>query len=198
MSWREDMDAPYDPLDYDNLARSVVRALLETPPKELPPAKALTGSGVYALYYRGKLPFYSRVAGRESDTPIYVGKAVPKGGRTGSTKKIPAAGKELYRRLGEHAKSIRQVDNLTLSEFHCRYLVVVPVWINPAERFLLEHFRPIWNSVIDGFGNHAPGKGRRNMRRPRWDVVHPGRPWAGKLKAEETVEQIVKRLVDVG
>ena len=191
------MNEVYDPLDYNNLARSVVRALLETPPTELPPAEAFAGSGVYALYYRGELPFYSRGSGRESDTPIYVGKAVPQGGRKGSTKKTPAAGRALYLRLRQHARSIEQVDNLTLSEFHCRYLVVVPVWINPAERFLLEHFQPIWNTVIDGFGNHDPGKGRRNMRRPRWDIVHPGRSWAAKLKAEENVKQIVKRLVDM-
>ena len=189
------MDAPYDPLDYDNLAHSVVRALLETPPAELPPAEAFTGSGVYALYYRGGLPFYSRVASRDSDTPIYVGKAVPQGGRKGGTKKS-TAGRTLYLRLRQHARSIEQVDNLTLGEFHCRFLVVVPVWINPAERFLLEHFRPIWNTEIDGFGNHDPGKGRRDMRRPRWDIVHPGRPWAARLKAEENVQQIVKRLVD--
>ena len=194
------MNEVYDPLDYNNLARSVVHALLETTPTELPPAKAFVGSGVYALYYRGELPFYSRVAHCELGAPvypIYVGKAVPHGGRKGSTKKSPAAGKELYGRLREHAKSIQQVNNLSLSEFQCRYLVVVPVWINPAERFLLEHFQPIWNTIVDGFGNHAPGKGRRNMRRPRWDIVHPGRSWATKLKAEENVEQIVKRLVDV-
>ena len=190
------MDAPYDPLDYGNLAHSVVRALLATPPTELPPAESFIGSGVYALYYRGELPFYSRVAGRESDTPIYVGKAVPQGGRKGGAKKSPA-GRTLYLRLRQHARSIEQVDNLALSDFHCRHLVVVPVWINPAERFLLEHFRPIWNTVIDGFGNHDPGKGRRNMRRPRWDIVHPGRPWAAKLKAEESVKQIVMRLVDM-
>ena len=32
------------------------------------------------------------------------------------------------------------------------------------------------------------------MRRPRWDVVHPGRPWAEALKAEETVEDILASL----
>ena len=191
------MNENYDPLDYNNLARSVVHALLETTPAELPPAEAFSGSGVYALYYRGELLFYSQVASRESDTPIYVGKAVPQGGRKGSKKKSSVASRALYLRLRQHARSIEQVDNLTLNEFHCRYLVVVPVWINPAERFLLEHFRPIWNTVIDGFGNHDPGKGRRNMRRPRWDIVHPGRLWATKLKAEENVEQIVKQLVDV-
>ena len=191
------MNGVYDPLDYDNLARSVVRALLETAPAELPPRDAFFGSGVYALYYRGDLPIYSQLADPESEMPIYVGKAVPKGGRKGRLKQTPAPNRELYQRLRQHARSIQQVNNLSLSEFHCRYLVVVPVWINSAERFLLEHFQPIWNTVIDGFGNHDPGKGRRNMRRPRWDIVHPGRPWAVKLKAAESVEQIVKQLVDV-
>ena len=45
------MAEAYDPLDYDNLARSVVHALLDAPPNELPPDDAFFGSGVYALYY---------------------------------------------------------------------------------------------------------------------------------------------------
>ena len=189
------MNGVYDPLDYENLARSVVRALLETAPAQLPPPEAFVGPGVYALYYSGDLPFYSRVAGSESGTPIYVGKAAPEGGRKGIRKKKPSAGRELYRRLQQHARSIEQADNLTLTEFHCRYLVVVPVWINLAERFLLEHFHPIWNTTIDGFGNHDPGRGRRNMRRPRWDIAHPGRPWAARLEAKENLEEIIKRLI---
>ena len=44
-----------------------------------------------------------------------------------------------------------------------------------AERFLIEHFRPIWNVVLDGFGNHDPGKGRTAMKRPRWDSSHAGK-----------------------
>lgn len=45
--------------------------------------------------------------------------------------------------------------------------------------------------MIDGFGNHDPGAGRRNMRRPRWDIIHPGRTWAEKLAAAETFEEVV-------
>ena len=188
------MAEAYDPLDYDNLARSVVHALLDARPNELPPDDAFFGSGVYALYYCGTLPFYADFASEDLHTPIYVGKAVPSGGRKGSPSKIPQATTELYRRLGQHAKSVEQTHNLALSEFRCRFLVVVPVWITLAERFLIDHFQPVWNSVIDGFGNHAPGRGRRDMRRPRWDVVHPGRPWAEALKAEETVEDILASL----
>ena len=96
--------------------------------------------------------------------------------------------------MGDHAKSIDQAINLDLNEFRCRFLVVEPVWITLAERFLINHFKPAWNTVIDGFGNHDPGRGRRGMRRPRWDVVHPGRPWAEALKAEETASDIIASL----
>jgi len=48
------VDAPqaYDPLDYDNLARNVVRALMEQSCQNLPPAP-FEGVGVYALYCVG-------------------------------------------------------------------------------------------------------------------------------------------------
>ena len=106
------MAEAYDPLDYDNLARSVVHALLDAPPNELPPDDAFFGSGVYALYYCGTLPFYADFASEDLHTPIYVGKAVPSGGMKGSPSKIPQATTELYRRLGQHAKSVEQTHNL--------------------------------------------------------------------------------------
>jgi hypothetical protein len=36
-------------------------------------------------------------------------------------------------------------------DFRCRYLTVVPTWITQAERFLIEHYSPIWNVCVDGF-----------------------------------------------
>lgn len=88
----------YDPLDYDNLAKSVVDALLTAAEKSLPPENTFEGAGVYAIYYHGD------------------------------------------------------------------------------------------------FGNHDPGAGRQSMKRPRWDILHPGRPWAEKLAPEETFEQVLQRL----
>jgi hypothetical protein len=41
---------------------------------------------------------------------------------------------------------------------------------------------PLWNQKLDGFGNHDPGAGRYNQQRSPWDVIHPGRPWAARLK----------------
>jgi len=83
---------------------------------------------------------------------------------------------------------------LRLEDFHCRWLIVVPVWVGLAEQFLITHYRPVWNVLIDGFGNHDPGKGRRNMRRPRWDILHPGREWAKRLKAEESRDSLIRRV----
>jgi len=49
-------------------------------------------------------------------------------------------------------------------------------------QWLSSMFSPLWNRMLDGFGNHDPGAGRYNQQRSPWDVVHPGRPWAAKLK----------------
>lgn len=184
----------YDPLDYDNLARSVVDALLGQDRTPLPPPTAFTGAGVYAIYYTAPLEYRDETTA--VDVPIYVGKAVPPGGRKGSSRTSTHAARTLHLRLRDHAKSIDQARNLSLSDAHCRFLVVVPVWISLAERFLLSHFRPIWNTVIDGFGNHDPGRGRRNSARPRWDIMHPGRAWAERLSATENRDQIVAEARD--
>ena len=181
----------YDPLDYQNLARSVVQALLDGPERPLPPAEPFDGAGVYAIYYKGDFSAYSALAAVEPRLPIYVGKAVPKGGRKGNRQ---SNGRDLFRRLNGHSNNIAQAENLELSDFTCRYLVVVPVWVTLAERFLIEHFKPVWNVAIDGFGNHDPGAGRHAMKRPRWDIVHPGRRWAEKLEAAESLEQVLSRL----
>ena len=89
-------------------------------------------------------------------------------------------GDVLWRRLREHAKSIEKADNLRIEDFKCRYLVVDDIWIPLGESLLIEAFNPLWNRLVDGFGNHDPGKGRYNQMRSAWDVLHPGRPWAYK------------------
>lgn len=184
----------YDPLSYENLARSVVTALMEQAPSPLPPLAPFDGAGVYALYYMGDFPAYRPLALSECKRPIYVGKAIPVGGRKGLSADNVTAARPLFRRLTEHAKSIEQAENLRLGDFLCRYLVVVPVWVTLAERFLVSHYKPVWNTVVDGFGDHAPGRGRRDMRRPMWDVIHPGRPWARMLQPAHTAEQVLTRV----
>jgi len=58
---------------------------------------------------------------------------------------------------------------------------VEDIWIPLGENLLIAMFHPVWNRVLDGFGNHDPGERRKNQRRSPWDVLHPGRPWANKL-----------------
>lgn len=99
--------------------------------------------------------------------PIYIGKAIPSGGRKGlADPKISAKGKKLFERLEIHRKSIEAAENLKLSDFCCRYLVVDDVWIPLGESLLIQRHRPIWNSLIDGFGNNTPGKYRFTGARP--------------------------------
>ena len=116
------------------------------------------------------------------------------GARKGAVRPRAIAGLALANRLNQHATSIDQANNLKLSDFSCRYLVVDDIWIPLGESLLIERFSPIWNTRIDGFGNHAPGRGRQDQARSQWDVLHSGRPWATKLKSNMTLDDVVKRL----
>lgn len=51
-----------------------------------------------------------------------------------------------------------------------------------AETSAIAMHRPLWNTLVDGFGNHDPGRGRYEGMRSRWDTLHPGRRWAEKLR----------------
>ncbi|OQB42428.1 MAG: Eco29kI restriction endonuclease [Candidatus Latescibacteria bacterium ADurb.Bin168] len=175
---------PFNPLDKKNLGQSVTDALLEQTPTALPPG-AFFGAGVYAIYYTGTFEPYLPLAALNADDefmwPIYVGKAVPAGTRKGTFGLESEPGQFLYKRLGEHASSIDQTTNLSLGDFSCRFLVVDDIWIPLAESLLIARFNPLWNSCLDGFGNHDPGGGRSNQKVSDWDVIHPGRAWAAKL-----------------
>lgn len=183
---------PFNPLDKKNLGASVAEALLTKDVQPLGQIQQFEGAGIYAIYYTGDFEAYEQVSKLNSDgkfmLPIYVGKAVPAGARVGSNMEVPA-GKVLAKRLKEHADSIRAASNLNIEDFHCRVLVVDDIWIPLGESLIISRFTPVWNSLIDGFGNHNPGKGRHAGMRPRWDVLHPGREWAGRL-AERVESQM--------
>lgn len=177
-------DTPYNPLDKKNLGISVADAMLSQPTSPLPPETRFLGAGIYAIYYVGDFPPYAPTAERNRDgrfeAPIYVGKAIPAGARRGGGLGV-TTGPVLFGRLAEHARSIEQAENLDIADFSCRYLVVDDIWIPLGESLLIEKFAPVWNSTIEGFGNHDPGRGRYNSQRPLWDMVHPGRSWASRL-----------------
>ncbi|WP_181299121.1 Eco29kI family restriction endonuclease [Pseudomonas sp. Q2-TVG4-2] len=187
---------PFNPLDKKNLGASVAEALLTKEIHPLGDLPAFEGAGIYAIYYSGDFPAYAQVSQLNRDgrfmLPIYVGKAVPPGARMGANLEVPA-GKVLQKRLKEHADSIRAAENINIEDFHCRFLVVDDIWIPLGESLIIARFTPVWNSLIDGFGNHNPGKGRHAGMRPRWDVLHPGREWAMRLvERPESQEQIAQ------
>lgn len=181
----------YNPLDYANLTRNCVIELMRRGPFKLPLRDQFGGAGVYALFYTGSSKSYNKVKSEDASWPVYVGKAVPPGGRKGGGGLHSRA---LYSRIGQHTASIEAASNLRIEDFVCRYLVVTPLWIIMAERFLIEHYRPIWNVCIEGFGNHDPGAGRHQGEVTWWDVLHPGRPWATKLRQTRTIMDGEERL----
>ena len=194
-------DETYNPLNKLHLGESVAKALLACPVSVLPPSETFAGAGLYALYYTGRFPPYRKVAERNTKeqwaSPIYVGKAVPPGARKGGYGLGESPSEVLYRRLREHSESIDQTENLSLSDFKCRYLIVDDIWIPLGESLLISMFSPLWNQILDGFGNHDPGAGRYNQQRSPWDVIHPGRPWAKKLKPNSRSRDEILRVVTI-
>lgn len=198
----------FNPLDKKNLGLSVAEALVQENAVPLGDLVAFKGAGIYAIYYRGDFPAYAPLTARNRThltAPIYVGKAVPAGARKGGFGLGVDPGQALFQRLREHAETIRQVQahatakgqahRLKIEHFVCRYLLVDDIWIPLGESMLIEQFKPIWNKMIDGFGNHDPGKGRYNQQRSAWDTLHPGRSWAFKCQPyAKSAEEIRKQL----
>lgn len=160
----------------------------QTPVQALPPPDSFIGCGVYALYYIGNNVLYADLARLNSNTctrPIYAGKAVPSGWRTGRAANgdTPA----LSGRLREHARSIQQTANLNVEDFRCRFMILAGPesdLITSVENKLIREFVPLWNTFIGGFGNHDVGSGRHNQSPSEWDILHPGRPWVMRLTGE--------------
>ncbi|MBD9530630.1 Eco29kI family restriction endonuclease [Comamonas sp. CMM01] len=193
---------PFNPLDKKNLGASVAEALVSQPVHALGKLQDFSGSGIYAIYYVGPYKAYQRISKPNAHDvadpviPIYVGKAVPQGARKGKTLPDPTKSKSLFKRLQEHAESISLAESLDISDFVCRYLVVDEIWIPLGESLMIAKFSPLWNLIVEGFGNHDPGSGRYNGLRPRWDTMHPGRGWALKCKERpETAADIEKEVM---
>lgn len=157
----------------------------QTPLHILPPVTRFIGGGVYALYYIGDFELYSKLSELNRQNciyPICVGKAVPPGWRTGRVRSSVTP--DVYRRLGEHKRSLQQVTNIEVDNFRYRFIILNEIesdLVIPVEAGLIRRYRPLWNMVVDGFGNHDPGSGRYNQAKSEWDVLHPGRSWTKKL-----------------
>ena len=175
----------------EKVANSVVKFLERSPYHSLPISK-FTGCGVYVLFYRGDLDFYKNLIDNP-DKPIYVGKAVPKGWRSGRTS-TDKTSTNLWKRIKEHSNSISQAQNLSVADFECKYIILDIDLIVFTEAKLIRTYKPLWNCNICGFGNHNPGTNRLNQAKSDWDVLHPGRTFAENMKGGNSEEIITNRI----
>jgi len=181
------------------VVNEAVEFFAKTPNHILPPSERFLGGGVYALYYKGHFKPYTEITKRNQrscELPIYVGKAVPPGWRTARINVSESP--DLYRRLSEHTRSIMQTPNLEITDFRCRFIILGNLaadLVVPVEARLIREYKPLWNMVIDGFGNHDPGKGRYNQAKSEWDVMHSGRIWADRLTGEAaSLERVIGKV----
>jgi len=183
-----------------------VSFLLKTPAYKLPTRDApspdappsFPGPGVYALYYRGPREIYAplaRINVKKRTHPIYVGSALPAGWRKARASLGKA--KTLYNRLRQHADSIASTTgerSLNVSDFWCQFVILndpESKMITVIESQLIYLYRPLWNSYVDGFGNHVVGVKREGGLLPMWDTLHSGRPGRGTA-AEDRLAKVLK------
>ena len=128
----------------------VIEALEDSPKLPLDTGIGPRLSGVYALYYKGKL--------------VYIGKA---------TREMTKSGRTLRSRLNEHVIKISGRQDIALEDMQCRFLTFKSEWwVIAAEFALMTTYEPEWN--FTGFGSKTPGKGRPGTERISvWDQMFP-------------------------
>lgn len=196
-------DHVYENSQFSELLKDALRFFHGTPVLPLPPSEPFKGAGVYAIYCIAKKGLYrtfgEKINRKYYDVPIYVGKAVPAGWRQNRVVD-DTAGMTLYSRLRQHAESIVRGRGLDVADFACRFAILEGETANmiaALETAIIAEHTPLWNSVIDGFGNHDPGKKRVAGKRPQWDCLHPGRVWAMRMTGEEfPVAELRRRVMD--
>lgn len=148
-------DANLHHFDFDldrGIREQVVEKLEGSPLLSLVRGVGPARSGIYALYFKGKL--------------VYIGKA-----SKGTTK----SKRTLRSRLNEHFGKIEARQNITVADMQCRYLTFDSEWwVFAAEFALMAHYKPEWNE--SGFGSKTPGAGRPGTERiSRWNELFPPR-----------------------
>ena len=186
--------------DFDEIIKDSIRFFNGTPVLPLPVPTRFHGTGVYAIYSIAKTGLYKnyhKINRTSFKIPIYVGKAVPSGWRQTRNPSLEGTlSYELHNRLREHGTSIEQCEGLDITDFRSRFMILENTesdLIGTVEAALIRNYTPIWNSFLDGFGNHDPGSGRYEQAMSDWDVCHPGRKWAikcqGKHKSKSALVQ---------
>jgi hypothetical protein len=186
----------FDPGNPAVVGRFIALAMIAQPRTSLINVNRFYGSGVYALYYTGDFPPYSAI--KNTETPIYVGKADPE---SDTAKRPIDQGEKLSGRLKDHLRNLKKATStLNIEDFEYRSLVVQSGWQGAAEDYLIHMFKPIWNNetnICYGLGKHGDDPNTRANLRSPWDTLHPGRDWAHRdpsMKDARQSSQIVSDL----
>ncbi len=187
---------------FEEIIKDTIRFFNGTPVQSIPVPEQFHGAGVYAIYCTAKTGIYKNfheINRTAFHLPIYVGKAVPKGWRQGRAAHAPETPTyELNNRIREHGRSLEQGAGINPDDFCCRFVIFEDIeqgLISTVEAALIRIYQPVWNSLIDGFGNHDPGSGRYEQAMSDWDVCHPGRLWAERCKGKHNSRaELVKRI----
>lgn len=148
------MGADEHHFDFDldrGIRDQVVQKLEASPLLSLGKGVGPQESGIYALYFNGKL--------------VYIGKA---------SKGMTKSSRTLRTRLNEHVSKISGRQNITVADMKCRYLTFASEWwVFAAEFALMVHYQPEWNE--SGFGSKIPGIGRPGVpdRVSAWNASFP-------------------------
>jgi len=184
----------FDPTDPNTAGRIVALTLIAQAKHPLSAIPDFYGAGVYAIYYKGNFAPYAPLSGTEH--PIYVGKADPD---NPGAKDAVSQGTKLSRRLKEHANSIRKAEStLRIEDFECRFLIVQTGFQKSAEDYLINFFKPIWNSetkICFGLGKHGDSSKTRGNKRSPWDTIHPGREWAKAITENQKEREVILKQI---
>jgi hypothetical protein len=184
----EPQPAYFDPLSTEQLTRIICRQFEEQPSRGIEEElETFDGPGLYAIYYEGDtVDLYRPLCGFK--IPLYVGQARSTNSATGRTN--PSA-RPLYLRIRQHRRSMIQ-GGLPVDEFTVRLLRLPDVHIDMGENGLRVGYKPLWNSILNGFGSHEQGRNRGSVR-SKWDTVHDGRARTFGGDSTHTRDELVKR-----
>lgn len=179
--------------DFEEIIKDTIRFFNGTPVLPIPVPEKFQGTGVYAIYCTARSGIYKdfhEINRTSYILPIYIGKAVPKGWRQArSGCSANSESYELNNRMREHGRNLQTVEGIELKDFCCRFIILESAesdLIGTVEAALIRKYKPLWNTLLDGFGNHDPGSGRYEQAMSDWDVCHPGRLWAKKCRGKHS------------
>lgn len=141
--------------DFSEIIKDAVRFFHGTPVHTMPPPEPFDGAGVYAIYCIARQGLYRKfgetINREEYAVPIYVGKAVPPGGRKNKTlshNSFPALplGKQLHVFSSLIRTSIGLQGQFALR--CCSFPHGNKTVINAVHRYLLRRFHPVWNDFF--------------------------------------------------